>query len=82
VSVLGPIIFTIYTLLIGDIARTHGLNVHFYANDTQLCMAFDPTGHEDTTSILTQVENCIIDIRILMVENKLNAMMIRPSSSY
>jgi len=34
-------------------------------------MAFDRIDHEDTTSILTQVENCISDIRIWMVENKL-----------
>jgi len=33
-SVIGAILFTIYTLPIGDIARTHGLNVHFYADDT------------------------------------------------
>jgi len=67
----GPIPFTIYTLPIVDIARTHRLNVHFYADDTQLYMAFDPTDHEDTTSILTQVENCISNIRIWMVENNL-----------
>ena len=70
-SVLGPILFTIYTLPIGDIARTHGLNVHFYADDTQLYMAFDPTDNENTASVLTQVENCISDIRMWMVENKL-----------
>ena len=70
-SVLGPILFIIYTLPIGNIARTHGLNVHFYADDTQLYMAFDPTDHEDTTSVLTRVENCISDIRTWMVDNKL-----------
>ena len=48
-----------------------GLNVHFYADDTQLYMGFDPTDHEHTTSVLTQVENCINDRRIWMVENKL-----------
>ena len=34
-------------------------------------MALDPTEHEDTASALTQVENCISDIRIRIVENKL-----------
>ena len=70
-SVLGPILFTIYTLPIGDIARTHGLNVHFYADDTQLYMAFDPTDNEDAASVLKQLEDCISDIRMWMVGNKL-----------
>ena len=69
--VIGTIILTIYTLPIGDIVRTHGLNVHFYVDDTQLYMAFDPADHEDTTSVLTQVENRISHIRIWMVENEL-----------
>jgi hypothetical protein len=34
-------------------------------------MAFDPTDHEDKTSVLTQVENSVSDIRIWVVENKL-----------
>jgi len=64
-SVLGHILFIVYTLAIGDIGRTHGLNINFYAYDTQLYMAFDPTDHGDTTSIISQVENCISDIRYL-----------------
>ena len=52
-SVLGLILFTIYTLPIGDIARAHGLSVNFYADDAQLYMTFDPTDNEDTTSVLT-----------------------------
>jgi len=70
-SGVSPILFTIYTLPITDIKPTHGLNVHLYADDTHLHMAFAPTDHEDAHSILTEVENCISDIRIWMFENKL-----------
>jgi len=34
-------------------------------------MEFRPTDHEDTTSVLIRVENCIDDIHIWMVEHKL-----------
>ena len=32
-SVLGPILFTIYTLPIGKIVRDYGLEIHIYADD-------------------------------------------------
>ena len=39
-SVLGPIIFTIYTTLLANIIKHHNLSYHFYADDTQLYLAF------------------------------------------
>lgn len=38
-SVLGPVLFILYTGPIGQIIRRHGLDFHFYADDTQLCVA-------------------------------------------
>ena len=37
----------------------------------QLYMSFDPTDNEDAASVLKQLEDCISDIRMWMVENKL-----------
>ena len=59
-SVLGPILFTIYTLALGDIVRRHDLNWHFYADAMQLCVSFDI--NDNPSHQVHRTEGCIKDV--------------------
>ena len=50
-SVLGPKFYTIYTTPVGAICKKHGLEYHFYADDSQLYLSFKPT---DQVTLLRQ----------------------------
>ena len=63
-SVLGPIIFTIYTTPLADIIKHHKLTYHFYADDTQLYITFDPKSQCSLHESITRVKKCAMDIKI------------------
>ena len=69
-SVLGPLLFLVYTLPLGDIARNRGMKFHLYADDTQLYMSFSPTPECASLSI-QQIERCVQEIQSWMLANRL-----------
>ena len=68
-SVLGPQFYCAYSSPIADIARLHGVDVHLYADDTQLYVSFDLKS--DANQEISRIESCICDISSWMKSNKL-----------
>uniref|UniRef100_A0A3B3H962 Reverse transcriptase domain-containing protein n=1 Tax=Oryzias latipes TaxID=8090 RepID=A0A3B3H962_ORYLA len=64
-SILGPILFNLYMLPLGEVIRRHGVDFHSYADDTQLYIAVSPDDLEPVNTLL----NCILDIKLWMAEN-------------
>ena len=65
-SVLGPIVFAIYTTPPADIIKHHNLSYHFYADDTQLYITFDPKSQSSLQESIACVEKYATDIKISM----------------
>ena len=69
-SLLGPILYTLYTAPLGDIIRKHGLLFHLYAVDCQIYLPFK-SSPDDVSVALSKMEACCKDIYAWMACNKL-----------
>ena len=62
-SILGPLLFTLYTHPLSSIVSHHHLQHHFYADDTQLCISFSPRSSSSLSDSVELIEAAVTDIK-------------------
>ena len=67
-SVLGPVLFTLYTSPLSHVIRNHNINHHFYADDTQM---HDNDKPDNVQALLSRTADCYNDVKDWMTHNKL-----------
>ena len=70
-SILGPILFMLYTTPLRKICKKHAVTYHLYADDQQLYLAFKPSNAGAKEQCIKQLQGCIADIHKWMSANML-----------
>ena len=68
-SILGPVIFILYTKELQQIAAKYGLDIQLYADDSQLYIGFKAADINQVTDITGRIENCLEEFKRWMTSN-------------
>ncbi len=71
-SVIGPVLFTLYMLPLGNIIRKHGVIFHCYADDTRLYISSRP----GETHQIENLMECIVENIYKLLPTMSNAEML------
>ena len=67
-SVLGPVLFTLYSQPLSDVISVHNCDYHKYADNTELSKSAPP---DQFLSVQSCIQTCIDDVLLWMNSNKL-----------
>ena len=70
-SVLGPLLYVLYTSPVADIIKRHNLTYHLSADDTQLYVSFKLGSDDFLSSAKSSIELCVQEINNWMILNGL-----------
>ena len=70
-SVLGPVLFTLYTGPIGQLVRRHRLDFHLFADDSQLYVSFKIKDTNDEMAALARTQACMGELKAWMIHHRL-----------
>ena len=78
-SVLGPLLFTVYTSSLVNVLVAHEVDYHFYADDSQLYIQIDniPDAKERLTLLMSDIKIWMARRRLKLNEGKTEIIIVR-----
>lgn len=77
-SVLGPVLFLVYTRSLAMLLTAHGVEFHFYADDTQIYIRITNIDETKTrvTSLMTDIKTWMVRMKLKLNESKTEIMLV------